>query len=95
MEQSVESFRQELITQNPDVSLTKEVTLVSAIDDAYKAMDTLTDMLLVEMEESTCIHCAKMLASTFGEMRLAFNAVAEVKETYAEDDEPTSDIHSS
>ena len=51
MEQSVENFRQSLINQNPDVSLTKEVTLVSAIDNAYKAMDALTDMLLVEMEE--------------------------------------------
>ena len=88
MEQSVETFRQELIIQNLDVSLTKEVTLVSAIDDAYKAMDILTDMLLVEMEESTCIHCAKMLASSFGEMRIAFNAVSEVREAYAEDDEP-------
>ena len=90
MEQSVENFRQNLINQNPDISLTKEVTLVSAIDDAYKAMDTLTDILLVEMDESTCIHCAKMLASTFGEMRLAFNAVAEVKEAY----EDVSEDHS-
>lgn len=88
MEQSVENFRQSLINQNPDVSHTKEVTLVSAIDNAYKAMDVLTDMLLVEMEESTCIHCAKMLASSFGEMRLAFNAVSEVKEAYADDSEP-------
>ena len=88
MEQSVNEFRQALIEQNPDVSLTKEVTLGSAIDDAYKAMDILTDILLVEMEESSCIHCAKMLASSFGEMRLAFNAVSEVREAYAEDDEP-------
>jgi hypothetical protein len=28
-----------------------------------------------------------MLASSFGEMRLAFNAVAEVKEAYAEESE--------
>ena len=43
--------------------------------------------LLVEMEESTCIHCAKILASSFSEMRLAFNAAAEVKEAYAEESE--------
>ena len=49
-------------------------------------MDALTDLLLVEMEASTWIHCAKMLASTFGEMRLAFNAVAEVKNEYTEGD---------
>ncbi len=87
MEQSVESFRQELITQNPDVSLTKEVTLVSAIDDAYKAMDVLTDILLLEIEGTTCISCAKMHASSFGEMRIAFNAVAELKSAYEIDAE--------
>ena len=87
MEQSVENFRQSLINQNPDVSHTREVTLVSAIDNAYNAMDALTDMLLVEMEESTCILCAKMHASSFGEMRLAFNAVSEMREAYAEDSE--------
>ena len=43
--------------------------------------------MLVEMEESTCIHCAKILASSLSEMRLAFNAVAEVKEAYAEESE--------
>jgi hypothetical protein len=51
-------------------------------------MDILTDILFAEMEDTNCIHCAKMLASSFGEMRLAFNAVSEVKEAYAEDDEP-------
>ena len=48
-------------------------------------MDVLTYILIVEMEESTCIHCAKMLASSFGEMCIAFNAVSEDREAYAED----------
>ena len=87
MEQSVESFRQELITQNPDVTTTKEVTLVSAIEDAYKAMDVLTDILLAEMEDTSCISCAKMHSSSFGEMRLAFNAVAELRDAHCSDDE--------
>ena len=81
MEQSIEKFREGLITQNPDVSTTKEVTMTSAIEDAYRALDVLTDILLVEMEDTSCIHCAKMYASSFGEMRLAFNAVAELKES--------------
>ena len=33
MEQSVENFRQELIIQNPEVSIIEEVTLDSAIED--------------------------------------------------------------
>ncbi len=87
MEQSIEKFREGLITQNPDVTATKEVTMTSAIEDAYKALDVLTDILLIEMEDTSCIHCAKMLASSFGEMRIAFNAVSEVRDAYAEDSE--------
>lgn len=93
MEQSIEQFREGLITQNPDVTTTttttstKEVSLVSAIQDAYQAMDILTDILLVEMEDTNCISCAKMHASSFGEMRLAFNAVAELREAHCNDNE--------
>ena len=81
MEQSIEKFREGLITQNPDVTATQEVTMTSAIEDAYRALDILTDILLVEMEDASCIHCAKMYASTFGEMMLAFNAVSKLKES--------------
>ena len=65
MEQSVDNFRQEPITQNPDVSIATEVTLDTAIEDACQALDILTDILLVEMENTSCIHCAKIHASTF------------------------------
>ena len=82
MEQSIESFREGLITQNPDVTSTKEVSLPQAIKDAYHSMDILTDLLLIQMDETSCIACAKMLASSFGEMRVAFNAVSELKEAY-------------
>ena len=87
MEQSVESFRQNLINQNRDVTPTKEVTLDSAIEDAYKDLDILTDILLIEMKETSCIECAKMHASSFGEMRIAFNAVAELREAHSIDSE--------
>ena len=50
-------------------------------------MDILTDILLVEMEDTSCISCAKTHASSFGEMRLAFNAVAELREAHCSDDE--------
>ena len=82
MEQSIEKFREGLITQNPDVTSVKEVSLPQAIKDAYHSMDVLTDLLLIEMEDTACIDCAKMLASSFGEMRIAFNAVSELKEAF-------------
>ena len=50
-------------------------------------MDVLTDILLAEMEDTSCISCAKMHSSSFGEMRLAFNAVAELREAHCSDDE--------
>ena len=46
-------------------------------------MDLLTGLLLIEMQEISCIQCAKMYASTFGKMRLDFNAVSEMREAYA------------
>lgn len=82
MEQSIEEFREGLISQNQKVTTSKEVTLVSAIESAYKAIGILTDILLVEMEDTSCIHCAKMHASSFGEMRLTFNTVAELREAH-------------
>ena len=87
MEQSVDNFRQEPITQNPDVSITTEVTLDTAIEDACQALDILTDILLVEMENTSCIHCAKMHASSFDERRIAFNAVSELREANSIDSE--------
>jgi hypothetical protein len=87
MEQSIEQFRNELISKNPDVSDTKEVSIPQAIDEAYKSLDILTDLLLVAMNDTSCIGCAKELASSFGEMRIAFNAVAELKSAYEIDAE--------
>ena len=80
MEQSSDQFRKKLIEQNPDVADSQEITLDTAIENAYEALDVLTDLLLIEMEDTNCNHCAKMHASSFGEMRLAFNAVAELRE---------------
>lgn len=80
MEQSIEQFRTELINQNPDVTNLKAITLPQAIDDAYRALDLLTDILAIELEESSCIECSKLLASVFAEMRVAFNLVEEIKE---------------
>ena len=87
MEKSIEQFRSELISKNPNVSDTKEVSIPQSINDAYEAMDILTDLLLVEMNDTSCIGCAKELASSFGEMRIAFNAVAELKSAYEIDAE--------
>ena len=50
-------------------------------------MDVLTDILLVEMENTSCIHCAKMHASSFDERRIAFNAVSELREENSIDSE--------
>jgi hypothetical protein len=50
-------------------------------------MDVLTDILLVEMENTSCIHCAKMQASSFDERRIAFNAVSELREANSIDSE--------
>lgn len=80
MEQSIEQFRKDLITKNPDVADKDAITLSDAINNAYQAMDLLTDLLLVEMEHTSCIECAKILSSSFGEMRIAFNAVSDLKE---------------
>ena len=80
MEQSIEDFRAGLINQNPDVTDTKTITITEAINDAYESLNLLTDILAIELEQSSCIDCSKLLASVFAEMRVAFNLVEELKE---------------
>ena len=80
MEKPIEQFRAALINQNPDVTDTKTITIPEAINDAYRALDLLTDILAVEMEETSCVRCAMLLSTAFTEMRIAYNLVAELKE---------------
>ena len=80
MDKAVEDFRNSLIEQNPDVGESPDQQLTKAINKSYEALDELTDLMMVLLDQIDCPACGKTLAARFGEARTAFNVIADIKE---------------
>ena len=77
MDNTLENFRQQLISQNSDITTGSNLT--EDIDAAFKALDKLTDTLGEKMNSTECPGCVRNYAVLLGGALNAFNAISDMK----------------
>lgn len=87
MENSLENFRQTLINQNEDIRATP--TLEEEIEDAFKALDKLTDTLVDRMNSTECGGCVRNYGVMLGGALSAFNTIADLRNDLEESGAPS------
>ena len=85
----IETFRQQLIKQNPEEKTQQEL-IKDDIERAYEALDSLTDRLADLIDETDCKECLKFYAQMRGEMCAAYNSVLFAKQIIEEEGDDCS-----
>ena len=78
MDNTIENFRKQLISENPDAPRLS-VDLLAQVEDAFKALDVLTDTMADHMNATNCPDCSAHRGVMFGQALGALNSIENIR----------------